>query len=695
MYLLASPHMHTRLLVEGGGPGHMMHPFNLDYVKTGQDLLSFFLNKVPEYLKNHDPHIKTDGINVSFKLVSKINAIGEEKREFAVDRGSKKPIDLEGITIDRIGERFAEGHGMRPAITDLLTILNSALESGSITDELKVLGLWDNPNLFINTEYVNEKDGPMNVVEYGENFIAFHGINEFYMKPSPKGKSMTRASREVITSRDKLAALMSFSNKVDKFSEDYNVYGPEDAKANLREGSAINFDSVLGQRISVFLSDNSEKMDTLGGWLRNPNVKNPFDATITLANGKVMGAMSKHVYFSLILEKIPVSVLLGTQSADNVQMAVDAINGAIFYHATRLLGRTVLENIYTSFGGSSADQHEGIVMRSKEIFDVSRPVKITGDFIYTGASGAISQKMSKEPGQTEPTVNNKIAVFPGAFKPPHRGHMNVVEALLEKGVDQVVILISPLDRKTPSGRSVDRSVSEKIWQIYIDSKGVGDRVSIGNSPYNAPVKTAYDILKGVIPDLVPRSGDLIIPAASDKPDKYGKPDYDRFKDFHKGIEGMIDGVVPANIMEWYYEAPTEAPMSASAFRTALDTGEGLEAFLPIGVDPKKVLDVLGVEQEPEEVLPSESAPLLEVLSRFVEEAINERKKYMEMDGLQDGASGDKEEIAEMSGMGAGGGAVEGYAGPVDEEEVLEEDEEENPIIEQIANYLLQKEYQHA
>ena len=92
MYLLASPHMHTRLLVEGGGPGHMMHPFDLDYVKTGQDLLSFFLNKVPEYLKNHDPHIKTDGINVSFKLVSKINAIGEEKREFAVDREVKNPL---------------------------------------------------------------------------------------------------------------------------------------------------------------------------------------------------------------------------------------------------------------------------------------------------------------------------------------------------------------------------------------------------------------------------------------------------------------------------------------------------------------------------------------------------------------------------------------------------------------------------
>ena len=124
--------MKKELLTEGGAAGHMAHPFDLDYVKTGQDLLNFFTDKVPAYLKNNDPHIKTDGVNVSFKLVSKTNFYGEENKEFAVDRGSKKAIDIEGITIDRIGERFAEGHGMRPAITDLLTALNATLESGTI-----------------------------------------------------------------------------------------------------------------------------------------------------------------------------------------------------------------------------------------------------------------------------------------------------------------------------------------------------------------------------------------------------------------------------------------------------------------------------------------------------------------------------------------------------------------------------------
>ena len=609
MYLLASPSIHASLLTEGGAGGHMAHPFDLDYVKTGEDLLSFFMNRVPEYLKDHDPHIKTDGVNISFKLITKANALGEERREFAADRGSQKPVDLEGITADNIDQRFAPGHGMIPAIIDVLDILNAALETGTVDEELKILGLWDNPNYFINTEYVKETEErpAINVVVYGEDFLAFHGVKEFFMGPSPKGKSMSRKNKEVAASKNSNQALMSFARKVAKFSQDYNIYGPEDAKASLREGAVINFDRALGKKIPVFLSEGSEKVDTLGGWLRNPNTKNPFDTTITLADGKVMGAMSKHVYFNLILNKMPVSELLGTQSADNVQMAIDAINGAIFYDATRVLGRTVLESLYTSFGGSSADKHEGIVMRNKEIFGVSFPIKITGDFIYNGTLGAVSQEMEKEAPQLEPTVERKIAVFPGAFKPPHRGHMNVVEALLEKGVDQVVVLVSKLDRKTPAGKPVDRSVSERIWQIYIDSKGVGDRVSIGSSPYNAPVKAAYEVLKGTVPDLIPQPGDMIIPAASDKLDKRGKPDYERFINFHKGIDGMIDGVIPANIMEWYYMAPEEGAMSASAFRAALDTGKGLEAFLPTGVDPKQVLDVLGVEPEEEETIEEISA----------------------------------------------------------------------------------------
>jgi cytidyltransferase-like protein len=53
-----------------------------------------------------------------------------------------------------------------------------------------------------------------------------------------------------------------------------------------------------------------------------------------------------------------------------------------------------------------------------------------------------------------------IALFPGAFKPPHKGHFAVVKKLLEKA-DQVVVLISP---KTREGVTVDESLA--IWELY-------------------------------------------------------------------------------------------------------------------------------------------------------------------------------------------------------------------------------------
>jgi cytidyltransferase-like protein len=411
--------------------------------------------------------------------------------------------------------------------------------------------------------------------------------------------------------------------------------------------------------------------DTLRGWLSNPKTINPFGppkgAKIVLANGKEAFALSKQVYLSLIagVDTISTSDLLGGMDEGKQQMAIDAVNGAIFNHATRRLGKAVLETLYAGFGGHRASQHEGIVMwhkeGSKEIFNFPDSLKITGDFIVEGMGGAISQKMAKEePAQIKTEFKRKIAVFPGAFKPPHRGHMDVVEHFASVA-DQVVILISPLDRKTPAGKSIDKSVSEKIWQIYIDAKGIGNKVSIGSSPYNSPVQASFEVLKGNVPDFIPESGDLIIPVASDKPDKKGSPDYTRFLKFHEGLPDMIPGVVPANIEEYFYEAPSEGALSASAFRTALDTGEGVKTFLPTSVDPQEVLAVLGVEAEPE-VGEKEDAPM---------------PFFM----------GEGDELEEMSSMS--GGNVAGYSGSSKNKRSLIR-EEEPEVVEEVLNYLMSK-----
>ena len=82
------------LIVEGGAAGHMAHPFDLPDVNTGSDLLDFF-ETAKKFIDNKNPSaVKIDGVNVSFKVV------GDEDKQFAVDRGSMKEIDISGITMD-------------------------------------------------------------------------------------------------------------------------------------------------------------------------------------------------------------------------------------------------------------------------------------------------------------------------------------------------------------------------------------------------------------------------------------------------------------------------------------------------------------------------------------------------------------------------------------------------------------------
>ncbi len=77
-----------------------------------------------------------------------------------------------------------------------------------------------------------------------------------------------------------------------------------------------------------------------------------------------------------------------------------------------------------------------------------------------------------------------IALFPGAFKPPHKGHFAAVKKLLEQA-DQVVILISP---KTREGVTADESVA--IWELYKTLLDGSVEIRVAGE---SPVKEAYRV----------------------------------------------------------------------------------------------------------------------------------------------------------------------------------------------------------
>jgi len=247
-----------------------------------------------------------------------------------------------------------------------------------------------------------------------------------------------------------------------------------------------------------------------------------------------------------------------------------------------------------------------------------------------------------------PSEGRRIALVPGAFKPPHRGHLEMVQHYADMA-DQVVIMVSPLPRKTPSGKAIGFEASKAIWEIYLRDAGLQDKVSVIRSPVNSPVLATYQFVenKSDSPEFA-QPGDIILPGCSTK-----GGDQSRFKaNFEKYAK---EGVRIADPLSCAFEAPGEA-LSASDFRKALDTGDGLEVYIPPNTDPGEVYSVLGTSPQ----------SLSEVLTKLVEEVIDE-----------------------MSSMA--GGSIAGGLGAEEEGLIREEEpEEEDDIITEVFDYLVKK-----
>ena len=520
----------------GGAAGHMAHPFDLNWVDTGSDLLDFFERAKTFVDKKGAGAVKIDGVNVSFKVV------GDDVKQFAVDRGSLKPIDIEGITLSRVEERFPEGHGMRPALTTLLTILNTAIDD--IKPELEALGMWDDPSRFLNSEYVS---GQTNVMEYGDNFLAIHGLNQFYHRIGKVGaaKGVERPGMErpegVKASSVEIpydpAVMERLVEKLRPIAEQYNFKVYSSVPTEKLEGVEVDFSNVLGQPLTIQISDDREITKSLGEWLQEAS--NPRYKTIKLKDGKRTHPLHKQLYLNVLNRTAPIVDLIDEEDAQA------AIYGTVFLHATRMLGNEILKGLTSPMGDVIG--HEGVVLRDENLFGPN-PVKITGEFIVGGMGSGFGtvQEVEEESFEVvededaDPVVDSEytpqrketIAIVPGAFKPPHRGHAEMVQKYANMA-DKVIILIS---KPTKKGRYLDdgknkteilQSHAEKIWRdIFLPDISGAEIVIDTESPYASPIQAAYDYI-GPTGPLDPERHRVIL-GASSKPDSSGIPDWHRW-----------------------------------------------------------------------------------------------------------------------------------------------------------------------
>jgi len=342
------------LLKEGGAGGHMAHPFNIDWVKTGKDLVTVFQQSV-NYLKKKPASVKIDGVNASIRLITL-----DGNKVYVMDRGSNKPLDVKGITKAELTDRFGAGHGMITVGGKVLDIFNDSIPA--CTPALKKLGLWDNPNILFNIEYVA---GATNVLSYNKNFLAVHGLLEIEQvtptKRATKEKSYNKAAMQ-----DLLNNLATVANE-----NGYEVLGsiPTTLKGT------PDIAGELSKKYTVSRTAAEKETKTLSQWLAKAQIP---DVTIKTVDGKTISALSKEVLIK-ITDGIPVSEFVANPK--DFQAAID---GYIIYLATMKLGDAVLAKLDSPLGPVS--DHEGIVIRDKSIY--AKPFKITGKFILGGLASS-------------------------------------------------------------------------------------------------------------------------------------------------------------------------------------------------------------------------------------------------------------------------------------------------------------------
>jgi hypothetical protein len=439
----------------GGAYGHMNHPFDLDAVRTGEDLVKFFYDIITS-IESSPAALKLDGVNASIKVVN-----GDiDGRQFAGDRGSSYEVDVSGITKARVAERWVDNptHGMIGSYRKVLDIFNASLPG--IKHELRQLGMWDNPSRYFNIEFVevDEEDKRTNVVEYDRSYIAIHGLAQFYEKrvvPRPdkqERSGFSTASRpglprpemvddngdQVLDRRgnpklipDKGIAipynkevLETLVRKMRPIAAKlgFDIYSsiPTKYKTDTQTPDVHKeFERVLNTPLVLCIDETDCPVDfKLKDWLKSAHNPKGIKGIKIKTKAAAVDPLNKDIYLYGKAQKKLSDLLVDPEQTvhypgvGEVPAVRTFVDGIVFWEAIKNLGHVVKSSL-TSETFGDVESQEGIVVRDKrfgsttvqdpnsgESFDMPLDVKITGEFITQG----LDTPFGKVTEATEPVL---------------------------------------------------------------------------------------------------------------------------------------------------------------------------------------------------------------------------------------------------------------------------------------------------
>lgn len=611
------------LLTEGGVAGHMNHLYDNPDL-TFAKLKEIFDTAAEGKLEGTE---KTDGQNLMVSFSVKDGRAKGVRNKSEVKSGGLNPEQLAAKFADRANPALKE------TFADALKAFERAVQSLSHEEQIELFG--PETNIFYNAEVMDPRTP--NVINYDTKALVVHRAGHFEFDR----KNDSATGRDLSKEAAKLEKVISDSQeqlKQDKYGVQVNAVkklkGLSDKKplntAKNKINSLLAAVNSLVKNDALKLGDDSTVGDymtarvyiLINSILQKGNIKG-FDPVAKMNIAKrilgVKGISVKDISTKISKEQLEfakenllsdtskkeilktailplesivsdfaVEMLKGLQSAfvlDNskevqrlkgeVRNAISAIEASGNEEAMSILKRQMsklrnADNVDAAAEGFVFD-YDGVTYKFTGNF---APVnQILGLFKYGRGNVPPLQKL-EEAKQT--SKGETIAVIPGAFKPPHKGHLAMVKAYADMA-DKVIIMISPLPRLLPTGEEVSYDISKKIWDIYLEAEGLSNKVIIMDSPYNSPVRAAYEFIgnKDNNP-LFAQPGQTVLLGTSTK-----GGDEARFeKDVKKyAREGVTPVVKPLKSL---------GNLSATDMRKAIVSGNlnALKKFLPNSINNK-------------------------------------------------------------------------------------------------------------
>lgn len=176
-----------------------------------------------------------------------------------------------------------------------------------------------------------------------------------------------------------------------------------------------------------------------------------------------------------------------------------------------------------------------------------------------------------------------IALVPGSFKPPHKGHYQMVSIYSGMASDVVVLISAPSaksQRVTKTGQVITPEVSKKIFELYVSNL---PNVAVEISSMPSPVGAAYQALESL-------GGKRVILGASKKDNDWkrwsGAQKWAQSKDLN--VEIMDPQQTAVDVLD----KADGTPYSASNIRNNFDDPNAILEDIPEHVDPEQVQSIL-------------------------------------------------------------------------------------------------------